>query len=58
MLPDLLIGLAIAAVCGAIAARGIYNRRHGRHSCSCGGSCDSCGCSGACHRGQERTPHA
>ena len=49
---DIIIGLIIAAVCVAIIARGIHNRRQGRHSCS--GSCGSCGCgcgasSGICH---------
>ncbi len=49
MLPSILIGLAIAAVCAAIVARGIHNRRKGGGGCSCGGSCGSCGCSGLCH---------
>ena len=47
MLPSILIGLAIAAVCVAIIARGIHNKRSGKGGCSCGGSCGSCG--GACH---------
>ena len=53
MLPTILISLAIAAACAAIVARGIHNRRHGKSSCSCGGSCGSCGCSGVCHPGRE-----
>ena len=28
-------------ICAAIVARGIHNRRHGKSSCSCGGSCGS-----------------
>ena len=51
---NIIIGLIIAAVCAAIIARGVHNRRQGRHSCS--GSCGRCGCgcggwaaSGACH---------
>ena len=31
---DIIIGLIIAAVCAAIIARGVHNRRQGRHSCS------------------------
>ncbi|MGN8898145.1 FeoB-associated Cys-rich membrane protein [Flavonifractor sp. HCP28S3_F3] len=48
-MPSILIGLAIAAICAAIIARGIHNKRRGRGGCSCGGSCGSCGCSGLCH---------
>lgn len=55
MLPTILISLAIAAICGAIVARGIHNRRHGRGGCSCGGACGNCGCSGLCHAGREET---
>ena len=55
MLPTILISLAIAALCGAIVVRGIHNKRHGRSSCSCGGSCGSCGCSGMCHPHREET---
>ena len=49
MLSTFLISLAILAVCAAIVARGIHNKRHGKSSCSCG----SCGCSGMCHPGRE-----
>lgn len=42
-------GLLVAAVLFAIVARGIYNRRHGKGSCSCGGGCSGCACSGMCH---------
>ena len=37
----------------AIVGKGIYNRRHGKSSCSCGGSCGGgcghCASSGLCH---------
>ena len=46
MLPSILIGLVIAAICAAIIARGIHNKRNGKGGCSCGGECGSCG---ACH---------
>ena len=37
--PTIIIGLIILAVFVAIVGKGIYNRRHGKSSCSCGGSC-------------------
>ncbi len=46
-LPTILIGILVAAVCAAILARGIYNRRHGKGGCSCG--CGGCPHSGHCH---------
>ena len=54
---DIIIGLIIAAVCVAIIARGIHNRRQGKHSCSsscgsCGCGCGGCASSGTCHTGQ------
>ncbi|MCI5928244.1 MAG: hypothetical protein MRZ73_06845 [Pseudoflavonifractor capillosus] len=54
---DIIIGLIIAAVCVAIIARGIHNRRQGKHSCSsscgsCGCGCSGCASSGTCHTGQ------
>lgn len=47
MLPTILISFVILALCVAITARGVHNRRSGKGGCSCGGSCGSCG--GACH---------
>ncbi len=55
MLSTILISFAIFAVCAAITYRGVQNRRHGKSSCSCGGSCGSCGCSGMCHPGREES---
>ncbi len=46
-LPTLLVGLGLLAVVAAIVGRGLWNRRHGKGGCSCGGDCGSCG---ACHR--------
>ena len=47
------ITYVIAAVIGAIfvgiIAKGIYNRKKGKSSCSCGGSCGGCAMNGACH---------
>ena len=45
----ILVGLLVLAIFVAIIARGIYNRRHHKGSCSCGGSCGSCPSSGLCH---------
>ncbi|HJB99755.1 FeoB-associated Cys-rich membrane protein [Pseudoflavonifractor phocaeensis] len=56
MLPSILIGLVIAAICVAIIARGIHNKRNGKGGCSCGGSCGSCGCSGLCHPPRKSHP--
>ena len=36
----------------AIVVKGIYNRRHGKGGCSCGGDCGACG--GGCHCGDTR----
>lgn len=51
--PTIIIGLIILAVFVAIVGKGIYNRRHGKSSCSCGGSCGRgcghCASSGLCH---------
>ena len=46
-LPTILIGLLVLAVFAAIVARGVYNKKHGRSGCSCGGDCGACG--GSCH---------
>lgn len=45
-LPTIIGSLIVLAIFVAIVARGIYNRRHGKGGCSCGGDCASCG---ACH---------
>ena len=51
--PTIIIGLIILAVFAAIVGKGSYNRRHGKSSCSCGGSCGGgcghCASSGLCH---------
>lgn len=45
--PTLIGTLIVLAIFAAIVGRGIYNRKHGKGGCSCGGDCGSCG--GACH---------
>ncbi len=39
----------IAALFAAVVVCGIVNRKKGKGSCSCGGSCGGCAMSGACH---------
>lgn len=46
-IPTLIGTILVAAIFIAIVARGIYNKKHGKGSCSCGGDCGACG--GACH---------
>ena len=45
--PTLIGALIILVIFVAIVGRGIYNRKHGKSGCSCGGDCGCCG--GACH---------
>lgn len=46
MIPTIIVSAIIVAILSAIIAVGIRNRKKGKSSCSCGGSCGSCG---ACH---------
>ncbi|SFP88044.1 hypothetical protein SAMN05216343_11712 [Oscillibacter sp. PC13] len=41
-LPTLIGTLLVLAVFGTIVGRGIYNHKHGKRGCSCGGDCGSC----------------
>lgn len=47
--PTIIVAALVAAAVLAIVIRGIYNRKKGKHSCSCGGSCGGCAMSGTCH---------
>ena len=47
--PTIIAALIVLMVFVAIVGKGIYNRRHGKGGCSCGGSCGSCGACSACH---------
>ena len=42
-------GTIISTVFAAIVGKGIWNRRRGKHACSCGDSCGGCACAGMCH---------
>ena len=47
-LPTIIVAAVVAAVF-AIVITGIRNKKKGKHSCSCGGSCGACGMNGSCH---------
>lgn len=48
-LPTIIGSLIVFGVVGAILYNGFKNRRSGKHSCSCGGSCSGCANSSLCH---------
>ena len=47
MWPSIIILTIVATVFLTIVITGIRNKKKGKHSCSCGGSCSSCGM--GCH---------
>ena len=49
--PTIIAALIVLVVFAAIVGKGIYNRRHGKSGCSCGGDCGACG---GCHCGNTR----
>ena len=49
--PTIIAALIVLVVFAAIVGKGIYNRRHGKGGCSCGGDCGACG--GGCHCGEH-----
>jgi len=50
-LPTIIIGILVAAVFIAVAARCVYNWKQGKGGCSCG--CGGCPHSGFCHPGKK-----
>ena len=44
---SILILIAVVVLLGGIAVKSIYDRKKGKHSCSCGGNCGACGM--GCH---------
>ncbi len=40
----------LIAILAAIIARWIYNKRHGKSSCACGGNCGACGMGCGAHQ--------
>ncbi len=51
-LSTILVGLAVVGAVAAIAVKSYRNKKAGKHSCSCGGSCGSCN---ACHSQSNKT---
>ena len=47
--PTILVAAVVAIVFVAIVVNEIRNRKKGKGSCSCGGSCGGCAMSGSCH---------
>lgn len=47
--PTILIASIVAVVFLAIVIFGIRNKKKGKSSCSCGGSCGGCAMSDHCH---------
>ena len=45
--PTIIVASIIGALLVLIAVRGIINKKKGKRSCSCGGSCSACGMN--CH---------
>ena len=52
MIPTVIGSVILAAIFILIVARHFYNKKHGKHSCSCGGGCGSCT---ACDQAKART---
>lgn len=45
--PSIIAALLVGAVCIAIIARAVYNKRHHKSSCGCG--CENCAGKSSCH---------
>ena len=43
-LATILVGLVVFGTFGAVIARGIYNKKHGKSGCSCGCRCEKKTC--------------
>lgn len=48
-----IICIALAGIFTAIIVNMIRNKKKGKNSCSCGGSCGGCAMSGMCHSQKE-----
>lgn len=47
--PTIIVAALVVAAVLAIVICGIRNKKKGKHSCSCGGSCGGCAMSDTCH---------
>lgn len=53
-LPTIIIASVIAVIFVAIVVTQIINKKKGKSSCSCGGSCGNCGASSFCHPQRDK----
>lgn len=51
--PTIITAVIVAAIVVLIICREIINRKKGKHSCSCGGSCQGCGMGDICHTNKK-----
>jgi hypothetical protein len=49
-LPTIIVLAIVVAVFVGIIAKAIIDKKKGKSSCSCGGSCSGCSMSGMCHQ--------
>jgi len=49
--PTIIVASIIAAIFVVIIVKGILDKKKGKSSCSCGGSCGACGM--GCHQNKE-----
>ena len=50
-IPTLIVLIIISAICVAIIAKGIVNKKKGKSSCSCG--CGGCAMADICHKKKD-----
>ncbi len=51
---SIVIIAVIVLALGAVVAFRIINKKKGKSSCSCGGSCGGCPMSGSCHANYQK----
>lgn len=49
MWPTILVATVIGVIFLAILIKGIVDKKKGKHTCSCGGSCGACPMGASCH---------
>lgn len=54
MIPTIIITAVIAIAFLAVVVKGIIDKKNGKHSCSCGGSCGACPMGCGCHEEEEK----
>lgn len=43
-IPTIIVLTLVILLFGGLLAKTIYDKKHGKHSCSCGSDCASCSC--------------